>query len=235
MYVSQESLLSHVEWKKDRLNKHYTECNIKVRYTEVKHVAFTLKFVTGVFLLKGTSFENWISDKFNTLRDIVYNIDPTEPPPVIEAAKETSVEIKKNIDKNDSVEEKTELEVKLGEIDTLWEENTQLKTAIKALEKELKSALELITEQANKLETTRNEIEQKVLDVEKKHDIKITMFTEGIHTSIEKKAENVKKDVETKISNLSKSHTDFKKIIKEKEKNQANEDHEKPDEAFKIF
>ena len=106
-HLSTNNTKSRWELKRNKKKK-ITECKIHICFQN-KQVTISINFTTGIIMVKGALFEEWIDIEFQFIQSIIFSDDSTVP--IID------VKNKKN-----------ELET---ELEHLWVENTKLLTSIK--------------------------------------------------------------------------------------------------------
>ena len=161
---------------------------------ETKRVAIPIKLASGNLNVKGAHHKLWIENYFNSVRECVdiltqakaHPENLTENPVCEERAKNE----KETIDETrKSTTTETEKE-KLSEIELLWQENTNLKRALKTIESALTSKYSCQYKDTN-IETLTKDLDEKIFKAEERLDAKIVLFSEVMEKLFNKKIESL--------------------------------------------
>ena len=165
------------------------ECQVKIFHpSSSKKTFIEIRVVTGVVLLSGTNYQEWITHNFAPWLNIVQQLDNntqsdgSSPQPTVAASPVAS----------DEAERKDELV-------QLWEENARLKTAVSTLETTIQDLQTDLLTLNKTLSDQRLTLEQLVKDSNTAWDNKLVGFLESADKSSREMIQQTKRELRNEM------------------------------------
>ena len=185
-----DSTFGKYYYKLDKKTDKYFMIKIHICYQITKKVVLTVNLLTGIIMVKGENFANWIEDEFPKFRcdgdEIFKDIDAVIP------------EGEKDDDLGDYEKE----------IATLWQYSTANKTSILNLDGTLKQICDEFNLHANLHGNVKEDV-NRLLSENLKFDAKLNVFMETTTKDCEEKIKMVASKFDQQINNLSEIMNEF--------------------------
>ena len=147
----------------------YYECEILLYFNKTKKVVVNISVRSGVIMIKGQYFCEWMNMVFPNLLDYVNNNS---------ASDENSP---KSTTHDDTVEHMVVNE-DMDDINKLWQECSLLKSGLVTLEKSVEKVIQSNHYVADLLERKSKDIDQKIESLESMYDNKLTVLMNAVST-----------------------------------------------------